>query len=317
MRIAGAPKCASTPHVVCALRYGSKSRRRLPSNSTRANCNPLPGPPVVLHPQNPARLQASKATPWRAPPKTIRGSVSCTVVGRSCHSGRGLPQSSQFVPPLCLRVTVEEQSWLHRKPSLPARSFKMKARFLAPLLFLLACEPEIVPPDTPMPTAISLQPDSYRFEALGATVQLNVVVTDQEGKPMEGLAVTWSSSDTTVAVVSAAGVVSAVRNTPYTNTPNYVEPIKVPTEITATAGSLTDYAEITVTQIVTEVVMSPPADTVVPGVFVELVATAFGRQRASSTGGRCPCSGCRVAMGHRSTRRVLRLGVEQSSGGGS
>ena len=34
VRIAGGPKCASDPHVVCALRYGSKSRRGLPSNPT-------------------------------------------------------------------------------------------------------------------------------------------------------------------------------------------------------------------------------------------------------------------------------------------
>lgn len=43
VRIAGGQKCASAPHVVCALRYGSKSGRGLPSNPPPANCKPLAG----------------------------------------------------------------------------------------------------------------------------------------------------------------------------------------------------------------------------------------------------------------------------------
>ena len=51
MRIARGLKCALDPHVVCALRYGSKSGRGLPSNPTPANCNPLPGATAMQSPQ--------------------------------------------------------------------------------------------------------------------------------------------------------------------------------------------------------------------------------------------------------------------------
>ena len=40
MRIAGRPKCASTPRVVSALRYGSKWERRQPSNEIPASRTP-------------------------------------------------------------------------------------------------------------------------------------------------------------------------------------------------------------------------------------------------------------------------------------
>lgn len=45
MRIAGAPKCASTPRVVCAFQCGSKSGRGLPSNRPPANRNSCPALP--------------------------------------------------------------------------------------------------------------------------------------------------------------------------------------------------------------------------------------------------------------------------------
>lgn len=38
VRIAGRPKCASTPRVVSAFQYGSKSGHRLPPNPTPASC---------------------------------------------------------------------------------------------------------------------------------------------------------------------------------------------------------------------------------------------------------------------------------------
>ena len=48
MRIAGRSKCASTPRVVCALQYGSKPGRRLPSSP--ASANPTAGPALPSRP---------------------------------------------------------------------------------------------------------------------------------------------------------------------------------------------------------------------------------------------------------------------------
>ena len=52
MRIAGAPKCASTPSVVSAFQYGSESERGLTPNPTPTNCTPLSGSAAVFRPHS-------------------------------------------------------------------------------------------------------------------------------------------------------------------------------------------------------------------------------------------------------------------------
>ena len=59
--------------------------------------------------------------------------------------------------------------------------------------------------------SIAIEPTSATLMALGETVQLTATVLDQNGQPVAA-AVTWSSSDASVATVSDEGLVTAVSN---------------------------------------------------------------------------------------------------------
>ncbi|HEX7050802.1 MAG TPA: LpqB family beta-propeller domain-containing protein [Longimicrobiales bacterium] len=64
--------------------------------------------------------------------------------------------------------------------------------------------------DTPEPASIALSDDSLVFAALGDSAQLAATVSDADGNAITGAALTWTSTDTDVATVSAAGWVVAV-----------------------------------------------------------------------------------------------------------
>ncbi len=113
----------------------------------------------------------------------------------------------------------------------------------------------------PMPTAIEVTPDTLALTAIGQTVQLTAEVRDQVGRTMEGIPVSWSSADTTVATVHSAGLVTAIGGGA--------------TTIAATAGAVSGTAVVTVMQSAGSVVVSPPADTVAPGDTLRLAAEAF------------------------------------------
>ena len=112
----------------------------------------------------------------------------------------------------------------------------------------------------PAPTTIAVSPDSVALTALGQTVRLTAEVRDQVGRVMEGVPVSWSSADTTVAAVDSLGLVTAAGNGTAT--------------ITATAGSASGSATITVAQEVSAVAVTPAADTLVAGDTLRLVAEA-------------------------------------------
>ena len=80
--------------------------------------------------------------------------------------------------------------------------------------------------------SIAIEPSSATLMSLGETVQLAASVLDGAGQPVADAAVTWSSSDASVATVSGAGLVTAVSNGSVT--------------ITARSGSASGAAEITV-----------------------------------------------------------------------
>ncbi len=86
----------------------------------------------------------------------------------------------------------------------------------------------------PVPTRITIAPTSHTLEAIGETVQLTATVRDQRNNIMSGQSITWSSGEDAVATVSGAGLVTAVSNGM--------------AEITATSGSLSASAGITVSQ---------------------------------------------------------------------
>ncbi len=113
----------------------------------------------------------------------------------------------------------------------------------------------------PTPTKVAVTPDTVEVMALGDTVRLVAEVRDQLGRVMEDEPVTWASSDTTVAAVDSAGLVTAVG----TGT----------TRVTATAGDAFGSAAVTVMQSAGSVEVSPAAATIASGDTVRLAAEAF------------------------------------------
>ena len=65
------------------------------------------------------------------------------------------------------------------------------------------------PPPASVVTTVSVAPASASI-ATGAMVSLQATVKDQNGSPMSGQPVTWSTSDASVATVNGSGVVSGV-----------------------------------------------------------------------------------------------------------
>ncbi|MYB06354.1 MAG: hypothetical protein F4Y24_08375 [Gemmatimonadetes bacterium] len=113
----------------------------------------------------------------------------------------------------------------------------------------------------PAPTTIAVTPDTVALAALGQTAQLSAEVRDQAGRSMEGVSVSWSSADTTVAAVDSAGLVTAAG--------------VGETTITPTAGEVFGEAVVSVMQSAGSVVVSPATDTVAPGDTLRLGAEAF------------------------------------------
>lgn len=115
-------------------------------------------------------------------------------------------------------------------------------------------------PDPASPARVAVSPATAELDALGATVQLSAGVRDQHGNVMAGAAVAWSSGAAAVATVSVSGLVTAVRNGT--------------AAITATAGSVSGSATVTVAQRVSAVAVSPPVATLVQGDTLRLSAEA-------------------------------------------
>ncbi len=110
-------------------------------------------------------------------------------------------------------------------------------------------------------SAVAVSPAADTLVAFGHTVRLLAEATDVNGHGVAGPEFSWSSSDTLVARVDASGLVTAVGNGAAT--------------ITATAGSVSGTAEVTVAQVVSAVAVSPAADTLVAfGHTVRLLAEA-------------------------------------------
>ncbi|GIT52548.1 MAG: hypothetical protein Ct9H300mP15_27610 [Gemmatimonadota bacterium] len=86
-----------------------------------------------------------------------------------------------------------------------------------------------------VPASLELSDTLLTFLALGDTTQLSATVKDQNGYKMASATVTWVTSDTTVATVSDAGLVTSVSDGTAT--------------ITATSGSGSAPATVTVSQV--------------------------------------------------------------------
>ena len=110
-------------------------------------------------------------------------------------------------------------------------------------------------------SAVTVTPPADTLVAFGDTVRLAAVANDANGYAVVASEFQWASSDTLVAVVDGSGLVTAAGNGTAT--------------ITATAGSVSGTAAVTVAQEVSSVTVTPPADTLVAfGDTVRLVAEA-------------------------------------------
>ncbi|MDE2805536.1 MAG: Ig-like domain-containing protein [Gemmatimonadota bacterium] len=117
------------------------------------------------------------------------------------------------------------------------------------------------PPDPARPTTVTVTPASTELTALGETVQLSAEVRDQNGRTMSGATVAWASSNPSVAAVDAPGLVTAASNGTAT--------------ITASAGSASGSAGISVEQAVSAVRVAPETVILEVGDTVRLEATAL------------------------------------------
>lgn len=115
-------------------------------------------------------------------------------------------------------------------------------------------------PDPPRPATVTVTPANAELAALGATAQLTAQVMDQYGQVMASANVTWSSSAALVAAVDGSGLVTAAGNGAAT--------------ITATAGSASGTAAVTVRQQVSAVAVTPAADTMVERDTLRIAAEA-------------------------------------------
>ncbi len=113
---------------------------------------------------------------------------------------------------------------------------------------------------TAVPVAsVSVSPASSSL-VVGQTVQLSVTTKDSAGNVLTGRTITWASNSTTVATVSASGMVTAKAAGSAT--------------VTATSEGKSGMASVTVTVApVATVTVSPASASVAPGQTVQLTAT--------------------------------------------
>ena len=110
--------------------------------------------------------------------------------------------------------------------------------------------------------SIVIEPSSATLMSIGETVQLTATVLDGNGRPVDDVVVTWSSSDVSVATVSGAGLVTAVGNGSVA--------------ITAGSGSASTSVPVTVMQSAGSIAVEPDEATLMAlGETVQLTATVL------------------------------------------
>ena len=117
------------------------------------------------------------------------------------------------------------------------------------------------PTDPPRATAVTVTPSTASLVALGDTVRLSARVQDQNGQATSGAAVTWTSSDASVAAVDGSGLVTAAGNGTAT--------------VTATSGAASGSGVVTVDQEVTAVAVTPSNGMIETGDTLRLAAEAL------------------------------------------
>ena len=126
---------------------------------------------------------------------------------------------------------------------------------LAAATLLAACGDDGIKPEPTKPTTVTVSPAAVSLQSLEDTVQLTATVKNQHGQIMSDVATTWTSSDPATATVDASGLVTAVANGT--------------ADVTATAGSVSGVAKMTVAQVPAEISVDPDSL-----VFTEIGDTA-------------------------------------------
>ena len=107
-------------------------------------------------------------------------------------------------------------------------------------------------------------PAATTFFSLGDTIRLVAAGVDANGHPGSNLTVTWMSENDAVAAVDSTGLVTAVGTGS--------------TDVFATSGELRDSAGVTVTQLASQVRVTPAVDTLnAVGDTVRLSAVALDK----------------------------------------
>ena len=135
-----------------------------------------------------------------------------------------------------------------------------------------ATEPptSVPPPSPPVATTVAVTPASARLSSIGETAQLSAEVRDQNGRAMQGAAITWTSADTSVASVDASGLVTAIGNGAAT--------------VMAASGSASGSASVSVEQAVVSVLLVPDSAALLVGDTIRLSAAAFDALGSEVTG---------------------------------
>ena len=109
-------------------------------------------------------------------------------------------------------------------------------------------------------SSVTVAPAEANFGALGDTLRLAAQAFDANGHAVAGAEFSWESSDSTVATVDASGLVTTMARGSVT--------------ITATSGSVSGSAVVSVAQVVRTVAVTPDTATVVEGDTLRIAATA-------------------------------------------
>ena len=142
---------------------------------------------------------------------------------------------------------------------------------------------------TPAPVASVVVTPAAPSVVAGGTVQLAASPRDAANRPLTGRTVTWTSSDTTVARVSATGLVTAVA-------PGAAASRTV--TITATVEGRTGTATVTVTPIpVARVEVTPSPATIRVGASQQFTATTYSSGNVVLTGRTCRWTETRASGG--------------------
>ena len=154
-------------------------------------------------------------------------------------------------------------------------------------------------PEPQAPARITLSPIETTLTAVGETLRLTATVLDQEGKAVEGAAVTWTSSNPAVVSVDEGGLATALIN-------GWVQ-------VSAASDGVTAVASIIVMQAPARVELRPASSTLgAPGETLQLYDTVFDRN-----GVPIPGSGVAWTSGDDAVATVSETGLVTAVGRGS